>query len=86
MLKSGKKNIGKNITELKKDNMKSGKEKGTNGTPRPMKQIVAIALSTAKVPKMIKGEGKKEQKMDKKMGAKEMKKEIKEYKSTPKKR
>jgi hypothetical protein len=28
MLKSGKKNIGKNITELKKDNLKQGKEKG----------------------------------------------------------
>jgi hypothetical protein len=44
-----KKNIGKNISELKSDNKKSGKEKGAKGTPRPMKQIIAIALSTAKV-------------------------------------
>jgi hypothetical protein len=27
-LLKGKKNIGKNITELKKDNLKTGKEKG----------------------------------------------------------
>lgn len=48
-LLKGKKNIGKNITELKADNKKSGKEKGANGKVRPMKQIIAIALSTAKV-------------------------------------
>lgn len=35
-----KRNIGKNITELK-----------ASSTKRPMKQIVAIALNTAKVPK-----------------------------------
>ena len=68
MLKKGKSNIGKNITELKADNKKSGKAKGDGWTPRPMKQILAIALSTAGVkPKKItnmkmdmKMEGKKE--------------------------
>lgn len=50
-LKKGKANIGKNIDELKADNKKSGKEKGAGGKPRTMKQIIAIALSTAKVPK-----------------------------------
>lgn len=47
----GKKNIGKNIAELKMDNMKKGKAMGDNGKKRPMKQIVAIALSTAGVKK-----------------------------------
>jgi len=47
-LLKGKKNIGKNITELKKDNLKKGKEKGANGKIRPMKQIIAIALNTVK--------------------------------------
>lgn len=47
MLKSGKKNIGKNITELKKDNLKKGKARGANGKKRPMKQIIAISLSKA---------------------------------------
>lgn len=42
------KNIGKNITELKKDNMKKGKAKGAGWKVRPMRQIVAIALSKAK--------------------------------------
>lgn len=46
-LKSGKKNIGANIRELKKDNMKKGKEKGAGGKARPMKQILAIALYKA---------------------------------------
>ena len=46
-LKKGKKNIGKNITELKADNLKKGKAMGANGKKRPMKQIVAIALSKA---------------------------------------
>lgn len=46
-LKAGKKNIGKNITELKKDNLKKGKAKGASGKERPMKQILAIALSKA---------------------------------------
>lgn len=50
-LLKGKKNIGKNITELKADNKKKGKERGAGGKVRPMKQILAIALSTAKVPK-----------------------------------
>lgn len=50
-LMKGKKNIGKNITELKADNKKTGKAKGAGGKVRPMKQIIAIALSTAGVPK-----------------------------------
>lgn len=41
------KNIGKNIRELKKDNLKKGKAKGAGGKARPMKQIVAIALNAA---------------------------------------
>ena len=48
-LKKGKKNIGKNITELQKDNKKSGKERGANGKPRSKKQILAIALHEAGV-------------------------------------
>ena len=47
-LLKGKKNIGKNITELKADNKKKGKAKGANGKVRPMKQILAIALSQSK--------------------------------------
>lgn len=47
-LLKGKKNIGKNIRELKKDNLKSGKARGANGKVRPMKQILAIALSKAR--------------------------------------
>lgn len=50
-LLKGKKNIGKNITELKADNKKSGKARGANGKPRSKAQILAIVLSTAKVPK-----------------------------------
>lgn len=50
-LKSGKKNIGSNIKELKADNMKKGKAMGANGKKRPMKQILAIALSKAGVKK-----------------------------------
>lgn len=49
-----KKNIGKNITELKADNKKEWKERGAGGKVRPMKQILAIALSVAKVPKKSK--------------------------------
>lgn len=71
-LKSWKKNIGSNIKELKKDNMKSGKAKGANWKPRSMSQILAIALSKAKI------EPKKEAKRDK--GHKENKIERKEYK------
>ncbi len=48
MLKKWVKNIWKNITELKADNKKSGKEKWAGWTPRPMKQIIAISLNVAK--------------------------------------
>lgn len=41
------KNVGKNIKELLSDNKKKGKAKGANGKVRPMKQILAIALSKA---------------------------------------
>ena len=44
-LKSGKKNIGSNIRELKADNMKSGKARGAMGRVRSAGQILAIALS-----------------------------------------
>jgi len=44
-LKSGKKNIGKNIRELMADNKKSGKARGANGKPRSKAQILAIALN-----------------------------------------
>ena len=40
-----KKNIGKNITELKKDNKKSWKEKWAWGKERSIKQILAIAYA-----------------------------------------
>lgn len=50
-LKSGKKNIGTNIRELKADNKKSGKARGAMGKVRPMRQILAIALSKAGVAK-----------------------------------
>lgn len=50
-LKKGKKNVGENIRELVADNKKSGKARGANGKPRSRKQILAIALSTAGVPK-----------------------------------
>lgn len=46
-LRKGKKNIGKNITELRKDNKKKGKARGANGRVRSKEQIIAIALSTA---------------------------------------
>lgn len=42
------KNIQKNIQELYKDNMRKGKERGNNGTPRSRKQIIAIAYSASK--------------------------------------
>ena len=41
------KNVSKNISELYKDNKKSGKEKGQNGKPRSRSQILAISLSVA---------------------------------------
>jgi len=50
-LLKGKKNIGKNISELKADNKKKGKERGSGGKPRSNKQILAIALSKAGVKK-----------------------------------
>ena len=84
MLKKWVKNIGKNITELKADNKKSGKAKWSGWTPRPMKQILAIALSTAKVKPKSMETSKKDKKMD--MGKKEMKVEKKEYKKTPSKK
>lgn len=40
--------ISSNIRELMKDNKKSGKAKGAGGKARPMKQILAIAISKAK--------------------------------------
>ena len=49
---SGKKALNKaisaNIKELKKDNLKKGKEKGAGGKMRSPQQIIAIAISAAK--------------------------------------
>lgn len=73
MLKSGKKNIGANIRELKADNKKKWKEKGAGWKERPMKQILAIALNVAKVPKK-KEWMKHEKKESKKIETKEHKK------------
>lgn len=42
------KNVQKNIKEMYKDNMKSGKAKGMNGKPRSRAQMIAIAFSAAK--------------------------------------
>lgn len=47
-LKSGKKNISSNIRELVADNKLKGKARGAGGKPRPMKQIIAIALSKSR--------------------------------------
>lgn len=44
---SSQKTISMNIRELIKDNKAKGKEKGAGGKARPMKQIVAIALTMA---------------------------------------
>lgn len=41
------KNVSKNIRELLLDNKKKGKARGAGGKKRPMKQIVAIALTSA---------------------------------------
>lgn len=41
------KNIGKNVKELIADNKKKGKARGAGGKKRPMKQVIAIALSAA---------------------------------------
>jgi hypothetical protein len=51
------KDIGKNIKELRADNMKKGSAKGAGGKARPAKQILAIALRAAGVPP--KGNGRK---------------------------
>ena len=50
-LKKGKKNVGKNISELMADNKKQGKERGASGKPRSKAQILAIALNAAGVSK-----------------------------------
>lgn len=42
------KNVGKNISELKADNKKKGKERGAGGKVRPHDQIIAIALEGAR--------------------------------------
>lgn len=47
-LLKGKKNISRNISELYKDNKKSGRARGANGKPRSRKQILAIALSKSR--------------------------------------
>ena len=41
------KSVSKNIREWYKDNKKSGKARGANGTPRSRKQIIAISYSAA---------------------------------------
>jgi hypothetical protein len=40
--------VSYNLSELKKDNQKSGKERGASGRPRSRKQMLAIALSAAR--------------------------------------
>ncbi|NBW21081.1 MAG: hypothetical protein EBR82_75270 [Caulobacteraceae bacterium] len=45
------KDIGKNIRELRADNRKKGSARGAGGKPRSAKQILAIALRSAGVPK-----------------------------------
>jgi len=46
------KDIGKNIRELRADNRKKGSARGAGGKPRSQKQILAIALRSAGVPKV----------------------------------
>lgn len=58
-LKKGKKNISSNIRELVADNKKTGKAMGANGKKRPMKQIIAIAISAATKTKKKNGSRKK---------------------------
>ena len=41
------KSVGKNVAELAADNQRKGSARGANGTPRPKKQIIAIALDAA---------------------------------------
>ena len=48
------KDIGKNIRELRADNMKKGSARGASGTPRSEKQILAIALRSAGVKRKFK--------------------------------
>lgn len=45
------KDIGKNIRELRADNKRKGSARGAGGKPRSQKQILAIALRAAGVPK-----------------------------------
>jgi hypothetical protein len=45
------KDIGKNIRELRADNRKKGSARGAGSKPRSQKQILAIALRSAGVPK-----------------------------------
>ena len=40
--------VSYNVRELKKDNLKKGKERGAKGKPRSQQQIIAIAISAAK--------------------------------------
>lgn len=42
------KDIGRNIRELRKDNMKSGSERGAHGKKRSKRQMLAIALSASR--------------------------------------
>jgi len=44
---SSKKTMSYNFSELKKDNMKKGKERGQGGKKRSQKQMVAIVLTMA---------------------------------------
>lgn len=41
------KNVQSNTKELVADNHKTGKARGANGKPRPIKQILAIAFNAA---------------------------------------
>ena len=41
------KNVSKNISELYRDNKKTGKARGAGGKPRSRKQILAVAFSAA---------------------------------------
>jgi hypothetical protein len=53
---SSQKTISMNIRELVKDNKAKGKAKGAGGKARPMKQILAVALTMAgKAKKQMKG-------------------------------
>lgn len=58
-LKTGAKNVGKNIAELYADNKKSGKARGANGKPRSRAQIIAIAESVARKGRPRESSGKR---------------------------